>query len=203
MSIQSAEISDDFVGIFDGFFGDEIINRYLYWYKGLEEAGVTGPRNSPNDEKDDEAYDSFFGSYFTGSFQIEPCAKQFLDIFWEQVYPHYVRKFGIISKLEHHNITEIKIQHTKPGGGYHVWHPENTGNNLHKNRFLVFVLYLNDVEEAGETEFLYLKKRCQPKRDRLVVFPAGFTHTHRGNPPLSGDKYILTGWVEFQEFQSV
>ena len=87
MSIQSAEISDDFVGIFDGFFGDEIINRYLYWYKGLEEAGVTGPRNSPNDEKDDEAYDSFFGSYFTGSFQIEPCAKQFLDIFWEQVYP--------------------------------------------------------------------------------------------------------------------
>jgi len=56
---------------------------------------------------------------------------------------------------------------------------------------------LNDVEEGGETEFLYLKKRFKPIRDRLLIFPAGFTHTHRGNPPLSGDKYILTGWVEF------
>lgn len=197
MSIQLAEISDDFVGVFDGFFGDEVINRYLYWFKSLEEAGVTATREESSDEKLDDAYDSFFGPYYTGSFNIEPCAKQFLDIFWERVYPHYTKKYGIISKLEHHNITEIKIQHTKPGEGYHVWHPENTGNNRQKNRFLVFTLYLNDVEEGGETEFLYQKKRFKPVRDRLLIFPAGFTHTHRGNPPLSGDKYILTGWVEF------
>ena len=198
MRTQLAEISDDAVGVFDGFFGDEVINRYLYWYKGLEEAGVTSQREESTDEKNDESYDSFFGSYFTGSFQIEPCAKEFLDIFWQQVYPHYARKYGIISKLERHTVTEIKIQKTKPGEGYHDWHAENTGIRLTKNRLLVFSLYLNDVEEGGETEFLYLKKRFKPVRDRLLIFPAGFTHTHRGNPPLSGDKYILTGWVEFQ-----
>ena len=197
MSIQLAEISDDFVGVFDGFFGDDVINRYLYWFKGLEDAGVTSQREFPTDEKNDTSYDSFFGSYFTGSFHIEPCAKEFLDIFWEQVYPHYVRKYGIIDKLEPHSITEIKMQKTKPGEGYHVWHPENTGANKTKNRPLVFSLYLNDVEEGGETEFLYLKKRFKPVRDRLLIFPSGYTHTHRGNPPLSGDKYILTGWVEF------
>ena len=197
MSIQLTEISDDAVGVFDGFFGDDVINRYLYWFKGLEEAGVTNQRDAPTDEKQDEAYDSFFGSYFTGTFNIEPCAKQFLDIFWEQVYPHYTRKYGIINKLESHNITEIKIQKTKPGEGYHVWHAEHSGSRLTKNRLLVFSLFLNDVEEGGETEFLYQKKRFKPVRDRLLIFPAGFTHTHRGNPPLSGDKYILTGWVEF------
>ena len=197
MSIQLAEISDDAVGVFDGFFGDEVINRYLYWYKSLEEAGVTSQRQEFTDEKQDESYDTFFGSYWTGSFHIEPCAKQFLDIFWEQVYPLYVRKYGIISKLERHNVTEIKIQHTKPGEGYHDWHPEDTGSRLTKNRLLVFSLYMNTVEEGGETEFLYLKKRFKPVRDRLLIFPSGYTHTHRGNPPLSGDKYILTGWVEF------
>ena len=197
MSTQLTEISDDFVGVFDGFFGDDVINRYLYWFKGLEDAGVTYQRQASTDEKEDESYDSFFGSYYTGSFHIEPCAKQFLDIFWEQVYPRYTRKYGIIDKLEPHNITEIKIQKTKPGEGYHVWHAEHSGSRLTKNRLLVFSLFLNDIEEGGETEFLYLKKRFKPIKDRLLIFPAGFTHTHRGNPPLSGDKYILTGWVEF------
>jgi len=58
-------------------------------------------------------------------------------------------------------------------------------------------LYLNDVEEGGETEFLYVKRRVSAKKGRFVLWPAGFTHTHRGNPPLSGEKYIMTGWVEF------
>ena len=58
------------------------------------------------------------------------------------------------------------------------------------------MMYLNDVDDGGETEFLYQKKRIRPKQGRVLIFPAGFTHTHRGNPPLSGDKYILTSWLE-------
>jgi hypothetical protein len=53
------------------------------------------------------------------------------------------------------------------------------------------------VEEGGETEFLYLSQRVKPKTGRLVIFPSGYVHTHRGNPPLSGEKYIMTGWIEF------
>ena len=58
------------------------------------------------------------------------------------------------------------------------------------------MIYLNTIEEGGETEFLYLKKREKPVEGKLLIFPAGFTHTHRGNPPLKGDKYILTSWLE-------
>ena len=57
------------------------------------------------------------------------------------------------------------------------------------------MIYLNDVEEGGETEFLHFSKRIKPKTGRIVIWPAGFPYVHRGNPPLSGVKYILTSWM--------
>ena len=59
------------------------------------------------------------------------------------------------------------------------------------------MLYLNTVEEGGETEFLYQSVRFKPVKNTLLIWPAGYTHTHRGNPPLSNEKYIVTGWVEW------
>jgi len=94
--------------------------------------------------------------------------------------------------------TGHKIQRTLPSEGYHMWHSENS-SLINKSRAFSWILYLNDVEQGGETEFLYLSKRVQPKAGRMLIFPAGFTHTHRGNPPLSGEKYIATGWVEYAE----
>lgn len=92
----------------------------------------------------------------------------------------------------------IKIQMTKPSQGYHVWHCENS-DLLNKGRFLTWILYLNDIEEGGETEFIHLSQRISPKTGRLVIFPAGWTHAHRGNPPLEGTKYIATGWMEYTQ----
>lgn len=90
-----------------------------------------------------------------------------------------------------------KFQRTNPmdGSGYHVWHHEN-GNRVLLNRFGTWIMYLNDVEVGGETELLYYGERFKPVQGDMIVFPAGFTHTHRGNPPISGEKNILTGWLE-------
>ena len=57
------------------------------------------------------------------------------------------------------------------------------------------MIYLNDMPEGeAETEFLYQKKRVGPTRGTVVIWPAGMTHVHRGNPVYTQDKYILTGW---------
>ena len=86
-----------------------------------------------------------------------------------------------------------KVQKTPTGGGYHNWHHEN-GTERYSQRVAVWMIYLNDDYEGGETEFLYYKKRIKPERGKLLIWPAGYTHTHRGNMVLSGNKYILTGW---------
>jgi hypothetical protein len=64
-------------------------------------------------------------------------------------------------------------------------------------RYLAYTVYLNTVEEGGETEFLYQKQRLKPEAGTLAIWPAAWTHVHRGNPPLSGSKYIITTWEEF------
>jgi len=86
-----------------------------------------------------------------------------------------------------------KVQKTPTGGGYHVWHDENS-SMITGNRVAVWMLYLNDDYEGGETEFLYYKKRIQPERGKLLIWPAGYTHCHKGNMVLSGTKYVITGW---------
>ena len=104
----------------------------------------------------------------------------------------YIREYGNLSTTPLVS-SDIKVQKTLPGGGYHVWHSENTGY-LMAQRVLVWSIYLNDVEEGGETEFLYQSTRCKAKTGSCVIWPAAFTHLHRGNPPISGHKYIATGW---------
>jgi len=91
-------------------------------------------------------------------------------------------------------------------GGYPYWHcelyPKDGGcETLH--RHLLWMVYLNDDFDEGETEFLYQGRKLKPKAGTLVLAPAAFTHTHRGNMPKDGDKYIATSWILFQRAEKL
>lgn len=90
--------------------------------------------------------------------------------------------------------TDIKMQKTPPGGGYHMWHYESS-SWLFGQRELTWAIYLNDIPDGeGETEFLYQRRRIKPTKGTVVIWPAGMTHVHKGNTIFTTDKYILTGW---------
>ncbi|MGN6150554.1 MAG: 2OG-Fe(II) oxygenase [Lysobacteraceae bacterium] len=97
----------------------------------------------------------------------------------------------------------VNLQWYRAGeGGYPYWHcelyPRDPGcETLH--RHLLWTVYLNDEFEAGETEFLFQQRRIRPTTGTLLIAPAGFTHTHRGNRPQGGDKFIATSWILFQK----
>ena len=92
------------------------------------------------------------------------------------------------------------------GGGYPYWHCElyprdPSAETLH--RHLLWTLYLNDGFDAGETEFLFQQRKVSPRTGSLLIAPAAFTHTHRGNRPEGGDKCIATSWILFQRAEQL
>jgi hypothetical protein len=89
----------------------------------------------------------------------------------------------------------LKAQLTRKGEGYHDWHYE-ASSFYDAKRVLAWTIYLNDDYEGGELEFLYYARRMKPRAGDLVIFPGAFTHTHRGNMVLGGEKLVLTGWYE-------
>ena len=109
----------------------------------------------------------------------------------------YLNKYPLLRKSNYINSLTL-LQRTEPTGGYHDFHTENLGWN-NSSRSMAWMIYLNNVEEGGETEFLYIGKRIQARAGRLIIFPAGFTHAHRGNPPLGQTKYICSSWGIVQE----
>ena len=101
-----------------------------------------------------------------------------------------VSKYGLIEG--------VNLQYYPPKGGYYVYHTERAaGYRPNSNRHLVFMTYLNDVTDGGETEWKYQKLKIQPKKGLTVIWPTDWTHTHRGIPSKTQDKYIITGWLNF------
>lgn len=122
--------------------------------------------------------------------------KEVASILVDEILPIYVSKYINERVFNGLHISEIRVQKTLPTEGYHIWHCEHDVtaiNNL--ERVLAYTIYLNDVEEGGETEFLFQSKRVKSTKGTVCIFPAYFTHMHRGNPPLEKAKYIATGWV--------
>ena len=68
---------------------------------------------------------------------------------------------------------------------------------LSAKRFLVFILYLNDVEEGGETHLPKQNIMISPRATRLLVFPPFWTHPHAGLKPISGPKYVMMSYLHY------
>ena len=181
----------DFIGIYDDVLSKEDCQGIINRIEEFNNNGYGEFRPEPSVQKDDKSFFDHREPYLT-----DDQRQKVFRALWAIGYDSYAKDYGILTQCNPHFVHEIKAQITKPGGGYHIWHSEVMGSNLY--RLLVYIIYLNDIDEGGETEFLYYKKRVQPKAGRLVIFPAYFTHAHRGNTNLSeNNKYILTGWYNF------
>lgn len=185
-------MNPDFIGIYDESLNSEDCESIIATIEEWKSSGYGIGRPNDNTVRCDEA---FFDT--ESHFLTEEQRNKVFNALWNNGYSKYSSEFDILNTFKRHSVDQIKGQITKSGQGYHVWHPEIVSAD-DSHRILSFILYLNDVDEGAETEFLYYKKRVAPKQGRLLLFPAHFTHTHRGNTNLSEhNKYILTGWFVF------
>ena len=193
---------DNFIGVFDNALSKEHCEELIKVYEDSVELNYAISRKDMGKEKIYQDNNLVFVSsktyvkddiFFDA---VQPPVQQFVNLAWTS-YEEYAKKYGVLTSLASHRFYDsVKIQKTKPSEGYHVWHCEHD-NRKNGSRLLLVMVYLNDVEEGGETEFLYQSRRVKPKQGTMVICPSSFTHTHRGNPPLTGDKYMINGWIEY------
>jgi hypothetical protein len=189
----------NFIGTYDNYITEEECNKAIELFEQQNKFNNTVNRltfeQSPITQKQDQQFFAAPNNVDVWWQSLKPMMVNF-DLAWN----HYVKNVGANDAYGvPFYFTDLKIQKTLPTEGYHVWHIEHGKGRENEARAFVFSIYLNDVEEGGETEFLHFSKRVKPKKGRIVIWPAAFPYLHRGNPPLSGEKYILTSWLMLRE----
>jgi hypothetical protein len=193
---------DEFIGVYTNAFTKDFCDEIIAQFKRCQQFGVNQKIRGSYDTddttvKDDTSID--VSDFYLSETHLKAMPRMDKDHFgdgFHKCLTHYYSQYDVLKNCAPLSMYNIKIQETKAGQGYHVWHSER-GSHATGERELTFILYLNDIEDGGETEFLYQRRRIKPEQGTLVIFPAGFTHTHRGNPPLKESKYIITGWLEY------
>jgi len=172
---------ENFIRIYDNVLPDKLVKHLIH----LSEQSVTWISRSQGTRKDKQVE---LGAYWTRECQ------EVNNNLLEKAFTPYINDFPYLQDQGTDWCSgSVLLQKTEPLEGYHAFHCENS-NWAYRHRVLAWMIYLNDVEEGGETEFLYQQLKIKPRRNIAVIWPGSFTHLHRGNPPISGTKYILTGW---------
>jgi hypothetical protein len=204
----------DFIGFYRNFYPTGYCQHLINEFNKLEESGI-GSNRQQSERALKHAKDDYQISINLRNHELNPykwieinddnienefcndSCQLFFNIL-QKCYDDYTNKYSILKDSGNIRASVMKMQRTGPGGGYHIWHGEQ-GPGTNANRVIVYMLYLNSLDNVGgETEFLYQKLRIKPEENLMLMWPASYTHAHRGNPVLSEiHKYIVTGWFYY------
>jgi len=123
--------------------------------------------------------------------------KYFQSLF--DCHKDYLAQWTFFATLaENLEIGSFNLQRYQSGQHFQKIHAERTSlNTLH--RVLAWMTYLNDVDEGGATYFSHYDIEVQPRKGLTLIWPAEWTHAHKGSVVNEGSKYIITGWMNFSE----
>ena len=135
---------------------------------------------SPNDLKNDEF--KCFNNY------IDELHKCFID--YQHQWPFMK---NMIKNLD---IRSFNVQKYLKGDHFSKVHTERS-NLQHSDRVFAWMTYLNDVDDGGKTNFAHYDIKIKPEIGKTLIWPAEWTHAHSGEILNNGEKYIITGWMNF------
>lgn len=185
---------EDFIGIFDT---DIDTQPFIDYYDRAEQANISWSHRNETEREDMKTslnvHDTTLLLQNTPGRTVTDYVKAFNDTVADCL-DQYANVYTQIRDYKLQTL-HINLKKTIPTQGYHIWHCENNDMG-YTRRVLATMMYLNDVHDGGETEFLHQHRRVSPKAGRVVIWPAGFTHMHRGNPPLKQEKYVANSWFE-------
>ena len=183
---------NQFIGTFTNIISGNIISGFIEYFNALSEQGITMSSREESGHmgtfRKDESICIPSGLPMT-NFPIG-----LTKPLWENLTECvniYLDEYNLQQPCTSH---DFKIHRVYPTGGYHIWHHEHAFVSPY--RVLAWMIILEAPVGGGETEFMFQSLRIEPEVGKLLIWPAGFTHKHRGNPPLEGQKTYITGWFE-------
>ena len=203
--------NDDFIGIFDNILSKDecktIINKFdnndkERQSKTIDSCSYKDQVNNLEGKKSDSCKSVISKKCSQITFNLSDRNDIFYHRFVKKAILKslalYTKRYPFLqvgSDCCEYNLTSLyNFQKYTDGEGYYKLHCEQ--GPLAPYRMLVWSLYLNDAK-CG-TEFPTQKKVVKPKTGRMVIWPASWTHPHRGVTPNKGLKYIITGWWNFE-----
>lgn len=125
-----------------------------------------------------------------------PLIKKFSSIFYKDIMPDYLNKI----KIRNNNLLSLnpfhQIQKIEPTEGKHGFYCERC-TGISSYLILGYTLFLNNIDEGGELEFLFQHHRIKPKKGSICLFPVNTAYLQRDNTPLSNTRYTISGWVGY------
>ena len=193
--------------IFEDYLPDlTLCDKIIYWYENENWAIRSQEPGKSTKGVDEETKKSTDISISPVDFYRAPLIPMYLDEL-KIIVDKYIKLYPFAADTVEFGICEhegVNVQRYLPGEGYYKWHFERgRGDYPINNRHLVWMTYLNDVEEGGGTEFLHQEYSTTAKKGKTLVWPVDWTHTHRGIVAPNETKYIITGWLNFhpQQYQ--
>jgi len=190
----------DFIGIYDESVPVDLCNDFVNNYEEAKknrtivdmtnsenELGIIEGATPPLHRKDEVA----FVHPLMSTIYPQPPVNAYFKLL-QECFKSYTKRYGIEFYGPIYNDV-FKIHKVRKSEGYHAWHYERASPET-IDRILAYMTYLEVPKKGGETEFLHQSLRIEPVVGRTLIWPAGYTHMHRGNPPLDGEKMYITGW---------
>jgi len=177
------------IGIFDDVIPPEKCQEIIEQFKLNKDRHYSGQTSGGD-----------WDGKITTDWNIDPNLDKDTDTLIYETFSNCFKKY-----IEKFNISHASLPYTICDSGYKVMEyikgtgkfDEHIDNSFHKStrhRFLTALLYLNTIEEGGETEFPSQGITVKTKVGRVVMFPPFFTHPHKGHIPLSENKYVINGF---------
>jgi len=181
-----------FIEQFDNALDKESCDKIIKWFEDSEDLQIKGECGF--NEVKPEIKDS---TDIPVDLNHEWYPSEFIFPVLAEAFNLYVERNSFLKKIDTFtNEVGYNVQRYNPGQGYFKEHCEHMDG--YSKRVLAWTLYLNDVDDGGETEYVSYDIKVKAKAGRLVIFPAYWTHSHRGIVSETETKYIATGWFAFK-----
>jgi len=193
-----------FIREYPGAVPHELCESLINFLEHYETIGKTfkGKNGSTNDVEESIKASTDYDMQFDEDKDIIDEIKQYLNPVTMDYFNSTIvdpdGNYGMIKNIAQiENFFELLqgpklMRYRQNAEGYHAYHMDwMPGAPITMRRMLAAMIYLNDVEEGGETEFFHQEYFVKPKQGTIIVFPTYFTHQHKGHVPISNDKYVL------------